>query len=73
MYHMSVTLEVSRCERSMEASARQPSNISRMSVTRDVSRPERSMDSISSKPLKRQRESSGAETPLSTTTDLTSR
>ena len=42
-----------------------------MSVTLEVSRPERSMDSISSKSLKRSRESSGAETPLSTTTDLT--
>ena len=44
-----------------------------MFVTLEVSRCERSMDSISSKPSKRPRESSGAETPLSTTTDLTSR
>ena len=69
---MSVTLEVSRCERSREASEEQPSNISPMPVTLEVSRCERSMDSISSKSLKRRPDFSGAETPLSTTTDLTS-
>ena len=70
---MSVTFEVSRRERSTEVSEEQPENISPMSVTLEVSRPERSIDSISPKPSKRPRESSGAETPLSTTTDLASR
>ena len=66
-----VTCEVSRCERSREGSAEQPENMLPMLVTREVSRPERSRVSASCRPSKRWLESSGAETPPSTTTDLT--
>ena len=69
---MFVTREVSRPERSREESDEQPENMYHMSATREVSRCERSKDSTASRPWKRPAEPSGAETPLSMTTDLTS-
>ena len=72
MPHIPVTREVSQPERSREESEEQPQNISPMYVTREVSRYERSKDSTASRRAKSSLEFSGAETPLSMTTDLTS-
>ena len=63
---------MSQPERSREESEEQPENMPPMYVTREVSRCERSRDSTASRSRKRLLEFSGAETPFSMTTDLTS-
>ena len=50
MPHISVTCEVSRCERSREASEEQLQNMSLMSMTFEVSRCERSREASEGQP-----------------------